>query len=404
MVKQASLQMKQVLTRKKNQALLALSELLVENEQELLAQNARDVENARQRGVKDALVDRLALTSPRIRDMGASCRHIMALKDPVGEVFDSFVREDGLRIEKIRVPIGAIGIIYESRPNVTVDATILALKTGNAVLLRGGSDALYSNLALANLVKRSLQQAELPASAVEIIEDPDRELVGEMLRQRGVLDLVIPRGSSSLISRVVEQSQVPVLETGVGVCHIFVDESADLQKSIRVVDNAKTQRPGTCNTLETLLVHAAIAPRFLPALKRALDEKNVELRGCPRTLDILDIAPATEQDWDTEYLDLVLSIRIVDSVDEAIDHVQRHSTSHSDSILSENYRNIQLFLQRVDSAAVYVNASTRFTDGGEFGFGAEMGISTQRLHARGPVGLRELTTYKYLVHGDYHVR
>jgi len=332
-----------------------------------------------------------------------ACNEVSKLKDPVGEVINSWVEKE-LRIAQVRVPLGAIGMIYESRPNVTLDATILALKAGNSVLLRGGSDAIRSNLAITKAIKDGLSNSSLPETSVEIIEDTDRKNVQEMLNLDSYLSLIIPRGGAGLIKFVVENSSVPVLETGVGNCHIFVDESADIEKSIEIIDNAKTQRPGTCNAVETILVHKNIAKKFLPAMAKRLSSKGVELRGCETTRKIIEAKAASEEDWSTEYLDLILAIKIVETIDEAIEHIQKYSTGHSEAILTENYSNARNFTTSIDAAAVYVNASTRFTDGEQFGFGGEIGISTQKLHARGPVGLKELTTYKYIVLGNYRVR
>jgi glutamate-5-semialdehyde dehydrogenase len=392
-------------TREKNKAIKKIAEKLDERRKEILEANRIDVEKARERGVKESLVDRLALNDKRIDEMIKACETVIGLKDPVGEVIDSWVREDGLRIARVRVPIGPIGIIYESRPNVTVETTILALKSGNTILLRGGSDALNSNKAIVSAIKEALKETEIPESSVEFIENTDRSLVLEMIRLREYLSLVIPRGGYGLISFVRDNATVPVLETGVGNCHIFVDESADLKKAIPVIINAKTQRPGTCNAAEKLLVHEKIAKEFLPVIVEELRKHGVKVRGCEKTREIVpDVVPATEDDWPTEYLDLIIAIKVVKNVDEAIEHIKKYSTGHSESILTENYSNAKKFVSEIDAAAVYVNASTRFTDGGQFGFGAEIGISTQRFHARGPVGLRELTTYKFVVLGEYHVR
>lgn len=394
----------EALPKVKNEALSLMAKFLDAHRTYVLAENKKDVERARAKGMKESLVDRLALNDRRIDEMIEMCNLVASLRDPVGEVVESFVREDGLKIEKIRVPIGVIAVIYESRPNVTVDATVLAIKSGNAVLLRGGSDAFHSNAALVKVIKDALSRSELPHGCVQFVEDTDRANIDFILKQRNYIDLIVPRGGRPLIEYVVNNSTVPVLETGAGVCHIFVDESADLERSVDVIDNAKTQRPGTCNAVETVLVHRSIAERFLPLLKARFDEKRVEIRGCEVTQRIIPCTPASEDDWATEYLDLVVSVKVVDGVDEAIEHIRRYSTKHSDAILTENYTNAMKFLSSVDSAAVYVNASTRFTDGGQFGMGAEMGISTQRLHARGPVGLRELTTTKFVVFGNYHTR
>lgn len=389
----------------KNEALLLIAKKLDENRHRIIEANQKDVEIAREKGVRESLIDRLVLTDKRIDGMIKACETVAKLDDPVGEVIRSWVREDGLRISQIRVPIGPIGIIYESRPNVTVETSILALKSGNTVLLRGGSDAINSNKAIVKAMKDALENSKLPSSSVEFVENTDRKLVEEMLKLNQYLSLIVPRGGYGLIKFVVENSNIPVLETGVGNCHIYVDESANLEKSIDVIINAKVQRPGTCNAVEKVLIHRNIAAKFLPVLYEKLQENKVEVRGCKKSVEIVkDIKIATEEDWETEYLDLILAIKIVDSTDEAIEHINRYSTGHSEAILTENYSNAIKFVESIDSAAVYVNASTRFTDGGKFGFGGEIGISTQRLHARGPVGLKELTTYKYVVLGEYHVR
>jgi len=389
----------------KNDAILKIAEKLNENREKILRANQKDVEIARKKGVRESLIDRLLLTDKRIDGMIEACEKISKLEDPVGEIIKSWIREDGLRISQIRVPIGPIGIIYESRPNVTIETSILALKSGNTVLLRGGSDAINSNISIVETMKKALSESKLPNNSIEFIENTDRKLVEEMLKLNQYLSLIVPRGGYGLIKFVVENSTIPVLETGVGNCHIYVDESANLEKSIGVIVNAKVQRPGTCNAVEKILVHKNIAKKFIPMIFNSLKENNVEVRGCERTVEIVnEIKVATEEDWRMEYLDLIIAIKIVDSVDEAIEHINKYSTTHSEAILTENYSNAKKFVESVDSAAVYVNASTRFTDGGEFGFGGEIGISTQRLHARGPVGLRELTTYKYVVLGDYHIR
>ncbi|HEW91606.1 MAG TPA: glutamate-5-semialdehyde dehydrogenase [Thermotogaceae bacterium] len=389
----------------KNDAILKIAEKLNENREKILRANQKDVEIARKKGVRESLIDRLLLTDKRIDGMIEACEKISKLEDPVGEIIKSWIREDGLRISQIRVPIGPIGIIYESRPNVTIETSILALKSGNTVLLRGGSDAINSNISIVETMKKALSESKLPNNSIEFIENTDRKLVEKMLKLNQYLSLIVPRGGYGLIKFVVENSTIPVLETGVGNCHIYVDESANLEKSIGVIVNAKVQRPGTCNAVEKILVHKNIAKKFIPMIFNSLKENNVEVRGCERTVEIVnEIKVATEEDWRMEYLDLIIAIKIVDSVDEAIEHINKYSTTHSEAILTENYSNAKKFVESVDSAAVYVNASTRFTDGGEFGFGGEIGISTQRLHARGPVGLRELTTYKYVVLGDYHIR
>ena len=402
-VKAATRKLSLATTSEKNEALISIANALNKSRLEILKTNAEDVKNAIEKGVRESLVDRLKLTDKRIDSMINACNEVSKLKDPVGEVINSWVEKE-LRIAQVRVPLGAIGMIYESRPNVTLDATILALKAGNSVLLRGGSDAIRSNLAITKAIKDGLSNSSLPETSVEIIEDTDRKNVQEMLNLDSYLSLIIPRGGAGLIKFVVENSSVPVLETGVGNCHIFVDESADIEKSIEIIDNAKTQRPGTCNAVETILVHKNIAKKFLPAMAKRLSSKGVELRGCETTRKIIEAKAASEEDWSTEYLDLILAIKTVETIDEAMEHIQKYSTGHSEAILTENYSNARNFTTSIDAAAVYVNASTRFTDGEQFGFGGEIGISTQKLHARGPVGLKELTTYKYIVLGDYRVR
>ena len=390
--------------RDRNDALKLIAEEILANREYILTENSKDVESARQKGMKDSLIDRLALNSKRVDEMVDACNEVVELKDPIGEVVDSYVREDGLKIYKIRVPLGVLSVIYESRPNVTLETTILALKSGNCILLKGGSDAINSNKAIVDVIKSALRKSRLPEGAVELVEQTDRSVVDFLIKQRNYIDLVIPRGGKSLIEYVVQNSKIPVLETGAGVCHIFVDESANIEKSLAVVDNAKTQRPGTCNAVETLLVDERIARFFLPRLKELFDEKHVEIRGCERTREIIQCVPATEEDWSTEYLDYIISVKVVSGLEEAVAHINKYSTKHSESILTENYTNAMKFIDSIDSSAVYINASTRFTDGGQFGMGAEIGISTQKLHARGPVGLKDLTTTKYIIFGDYNIR
>ena len=355
--------------------------------------------------MKESLVDRLELNEKKMRGIVEGVRGVMALPDPVGSSEAGWVRPNGLRITQVRVPFGVIGIIYESRPNVTVDTFALALKSGNAILLRGSRSAINTNIELVGLMREALRRTEVPVDAVALVESLDREVVDAMLKLKRYIDLVIPRGGQALIDRVVEKTTIPVIETGVGNCHVFVDASADLEMAKRIVINAKCQRPGVCNAMETLLVHKDVSETFLPEMIRDLKEKGVELRGCERTREIVpDVKEATEEDWATEYLDLILALKVVRDVGEATSHITRYGSSHSESILSNDYGNICRFTSEVDSAAVYVNASTRFTDGGEFGIGAEMGISTQKLHVRGPVGLQHLTTTKYVIHGDGQVR
>ncbi|WP_069588530.1 glutamate-5-semialdehyde dehydrogenase [Neomoorella thermoacetica] len=392
-------------TSKKNEALLAMARALEEEQEAILAANARDMVAGKEKGLSRALLDRLLLNEKRIRDMAAGLRELAALPDPVGEVTSMWTRPNGLQIGRVRVPLGVIGIIYEARPNVTVDAAGLCLKTGNAVILRGGSEAFYSNQALTSVISRAATAAGAPEGAIQLIETTDREAVNLLLRANDYLDVLIPRGGAGLIRTVVENATVPVIETGVGNCHVYVDAEADLDMAQRIVINAKTQRPGVCNAMETLLVHEKVADSFLPSLAAALKEKGVTIRGCERTRAIIPWAEvATETDWATEYLDLILAIKVVDSLESALEHIHRYGTKHSEAIVTTNYQTAREFLARVDAAAVYVNASTRFTDGYEFGFGAEIGISTQKLHARGPMGPEQLTTFKYIIFGSGQIR
>ena len=389
----------------KNRALLAAAEGLVCDAGRILEANAKDVADGEAKGMHPGLVDRLRLTEGRIQAMAEGLRQVSALPDPVGEVLDSFLRPNGLKIEKRRVPLGVIGIIYESRPNVTADAFALCFKAGNACILKGGSDALSSNLAIAESIRSSLEKCGINPDAVQLITDTNRAVTAQFMRMNEYVDVLIPRGGAGLIRAVVEQSTVPVIETGTGNCHIYLDEYADLTKAIPIILNAKTQRIGVCNACESLVIHEAVRERFLPALAQALREKSVELRGDSRAREAVpDMEAATEEDFGTEYLDYILSIKTVDSLEEAIRHINRFSTGHSDAILTEDAERAERFLNEVDSACVYVNASTRFTDGFEFGFGAEIGISTQKLHARGPMGLRELTSYKYVIRGNGQIR
>ena len=389
----------------KNRALLAAAEGLVCDAGRILEANAKDVADGEAKGMHPGLVDRLRLTEGRIQAMAEGLRQVSALPDPVGEVLDSFLRPNGLKIEKRRVPLGVIGIIYESRPNVTADAFALCFKAGNACILKGGSDALSSNLAIAESIRSSLEKCGINPDAVQLITDTNRAVTAQFMRMNEYVDVLIPRGGAGLIRAVVEQSTVPVIETGTGNCHIYLDEYADLTKAIPIILNAKTQRIGVCNACESLVVHEAVRERFLPALAQALREKSVELRGDSRAREAVpDMGAATEEDFGTEYLDYILSIKTVDSLEEAIRHINHYSTGHSDAILTEDAERAERFLNEVDSACVYVNASTRFTDGFEFGFGAEIGISTQKLHARGPMGLKELTSYKYVICGNGQTR
>ncbi|MGB9791436.1 MAG: glutamate-5-semialdehyde dehydrogenase [Thermacetogeniaceae bacterium] len=403
--KEAAYRMATLSTNQKNEALLAMAKALEERSAIILAANETDMEEGRAKGLSNALLDRLLLTPERIREMAEGLRALAALPDPVGEVVKMWTRPNGLQIGKMRVPLGVVGIIYEARPNVTVDAAGLCLKSGNAVILRGGSEAINSNKAIASVISMAATNAGIPDGAIQLIGTTDREAVNIMMKMNEYIDVLIPRGGAGLIQTVVQNATVPVLETGVGNCHVYVEEDADLEMAKRIVVNAKTQRPGVCNAMETLLVHEAVAPAFLPMVAEALREKGVELRGCPRTCEIIpDCIPATEDDWKTEYLDLILAIRVVSDLEEAIEHIHTYGTKHSEAIVTSSYKKAREFLQRVDAAAVYVNASTRFTDGYQFGFGAEIGISTQKLHARGPMGLEELTTTKYIIFGDGQIR
>lgn len=390
---------------RKNKALLASADALLAAEKEILAANAADVAAAEAAGVKGAFIDRLTLTEKRLAEMADGLRQVAALDDPVGEMLSMKTLDNGLVIGQKRVPMGVIGIIFEARPNVAADAFGLCLKAGSAAILRGGKEAFGTNQAVVAALRGALAAEGLPEDCVQMVPDISRETANEMMRLNGYLDVLIPRGGAGLICSVVENSTVPVIQTGVGNCHIYVDESADLEKAARIVLNAKTQRPGVCNACESLLVHEAVAEKFLPAVGAALREKNVEIRGDGQTLALIqDAVPATEEDWATEYEDLILSTRVVRDFDEAVAHIRRYSTGHSEAIITENYTNAQRFLNEVDAAAVYVNASTRFTDGGQFGFGAEIGISTQKLHARGPMGLKEMTTTKYIIYGSGQIR
>jgi glutamate-5-semialdehyde dehydrogenase len=389
----------------KNRFLLHLAEKLLERKRQILEANALDLERGKASGMKQALLDRLALNEKRIEAMVSSLRDIAALPDPVGEVIDGTKRPNGLLVTRVRVPLGVVAIIYEARPNVTIDSVGLCLKAGNAVVLRGSSSALSSNKALVKIVHEALRECGIPEECVGLVESESHEDVKVLLALREYIDVAIPRGGADLIRTVIENSRVPVIETGIGNCHVYVDDAADLDMAERIVINAKTQRPSVCNACETLLVHRSIASVFLPRIVQALQEKGVEVRGCEETRRIVpEVIPATEEDWYTEYLDLIIAIRVVASLDEAIRHINTYGSHHSDAIVTSNYAHALEFLNRVDSAAVFVNASTRFTDGGEFGMGAEIGISTQKLHARGPMGLRELTTWKFVVYGSGQIR
>lgn len=403
--KKAAAIMNTLSTVVKNKALLAMAHELEQRSDSILKANAIDMENARQKGIKRSYLDRLMLNESRIAGMADGLRQAAALPDPIGEGDYNTVRPNGLEIRRVRVPLGVVGMIYEARPNVTADAIGLCLKSGNAVLLKGGSEALISNKAIAGIMAEAAYRHGIPEGAIQLIDTTDRAAVGIMLNLKGYLDVVIPRGGAGLIKAVTKNSKVPVIETGTGVCHTYVDESADLDKAMQIAINAKTSRPSVCNAMETLLVHEAVAEQFLPVLVQKMAEKGCELRGCEICRDIIpDMPAATEEDWSTEYGELILSVKVVSGVQEAIEHINKYNTGHSDAIVTESITNARLFQRCVDAAAVYVNASTRFSDGCEFGFGAEIGISTQKLHARGPMGLLALTSSKYLVTGDGQIR
>jgi glutamate-5-semialdehyde dehydrogenase len=392
-------------TTVKNKALYAMADALQANQVRIIAANAMDLEKGRQAGLTAALLERLALDEKRVADMAQGLREIAALPDPVGEVLGMTRRPNGLEVGRIRTPIGVIGIIYESRPNVTADAAGLCLKSGNAILLRGGEEALNSNRAIAEVIAAAACSQGIPEGAIELVDSEDREAAVFMMKMHDTLDVLIPRGGKGLKQAVVENASVPVIMTGMGNCHVYVDEYADIKKAVPIVYNAKVQRPSVCNAAETLLVHTKVAPVFLPVMLPQLQQAGVQIRACERSRSKIEgLQAATEEDWSEEYLDLILAVKMVDDVEEAINHINTYGTGHSEAIVSENYGHVRRFMAAVDAAAVYANASTRFTDGGVFGFGAEMGISTQKLHARGPMGLTELTTIKFIVYGDGQVR
>lgn len=403
--KEASRRMTTIGTKLKNQGLEAMADALIDNMDFILSANRRDIENGKEKGLSQYMLDRLLLNEKRINEMADGLRTVASLRDPIGEAVKMWKTENNLQIGQIRVPLGVIGMIYESRPNVTVDAAALCIKAGNSVILRGGSEAINSNTALAEVIKKAALDNGLPKGCIEFIEVTDREAVNEMMGLNVYIDVLIPRGGAGLINTVVKNATVPVIETGVGNCHIFIDEGADLKMAEDIVINGKTQRPGVCNAVETILIHKNIASQILPKVAENLTSKGVELRGCQAAQEILkDVKPALEEDWATEYLDFILAIKVVDSIDEAIDHIFKYGTKHSEAIVTNDYSKAQRFLKEIDASAVYVNASTRFTDGSQFGFGAEIGISTQKLHARGPMGLEELTTIKYIIYGEGQIR
>lgn len=403
---EASMHLANAATAVKNAALSYIADELESQRQTIIAANQTDLANAKAKGMSEAMLDRLALTESRIADIAKGVRQVIELPDPVGVELDAWTRPNGLRIQKVTVPLGVIAMIYESRPNVTVDAAALCIKSGNACVLRGGSESIRSNMALAAVIKAGLQKAGLSPDLVQLLENTDRTLVKELLTLRQYIDLAIPRGGAGLIQMVVQTATVPCIETGSGICHIYVDKDADLDMAVRIIENAKVSRPSTCNAMETLLVHQDIRQALLEKLVPVMQRDAVELRGDTKARILHEniIQEATAADWETEYNALIMSIRTVSSVEEAIAHIRRYSTHHSEAIVTENAKTAEKFLQEVDSAAVYVNASTRFTDGFEFGFGAEIGISTQKLHVRGPMGLSALVSYKYIIHGQGQIR
>ena len=392
-------------TDQKNNALRTMAKALRDQEETILKANEEDMKNGEEKGLTPALLDRLKLNHDRIEGMAGGLEALAALNDPIGETIAQWKRPNGLEIARKRVPLGVIAIIYEARPNVTADAAGLTLKTGNAVILKGGSEAYHSNLCVTQVLRNALKEQGLNEDLLQFVESTDREAVSVLLKMRNYVDVVIPRGGGGLIRFVVENATIPSIETGTGNCHIYMDRYGDIKMGVDIVFNAKTQRPAVCNAAETLLVHKDIAGEFLPALDQKLKEKNVEIRGCQRTCALLrDAVPAVEEDWETEFLDYILAVKIVDSINEAMAHIARYSSGHSEAIITESYSRSRKFTETVDAAAVYVNASTRFTDGNEFGFGAEIGISTQKLHARGPMGLNALTTEKFVIHGSGQIR
>lgn len=406
--KEAAAVLRSASTDMKNKALHAIAKALREHSDKILAANKLDLENGRASGMSKALLDRLALTSERIESIAYAAEYVAKLDDPVGQVVRGSVRPNGLKIQSVRVPIGVVAIIYEARPNVTVDGAALCLKSGNAVILRGGKEAINSNISLADIMRNAIESVGLPRGCISLIEDISRETANRLMKLNDYVDVLIPRGGAGLINAVIQNSTVPVIQTGEGNCHIYVDKSADVKMASEIVFNAKTSRPSVCNAVETVLVHSDAAKSVLPAIAEKLKEKQVEIRGCERTREILSgiyqVVPASDEDYYTEFLDYILAVKVVDSINEAVSHIEKYGSGHSEAIITNDYKNADLFVCLVDSAAVYVNASTRFTDGGEFGLGAEIGISTQKLHARGPMGLKELTSVKHIVYGSGQVR
>lgn len=406
--RQAARQLAASTTSQKNDTLRHLADLLVSSSVTILEANREDLESASQAGLSSALLDRLTLNADRLDGIASDLRQVASLPDPIGEVFEEQVLQNGLKVKKQRVPLGVLGVIYEARPNVTVDVSGLAIKSGNAAILRGGSETIASNRALVSIIRQALVENELPEDAIQFVDDPDRARVSEMLQTYEYIDMLIPRGGAALHQFCRENSRIPVITGGIGICHLFVDESADLDAALDVIQNAKVQRPTVCNALDTLLLHRAVAAQFIPRVVEHLSADGVTFRlhesALPFAGSLPGVSPAGPDDFDTEWLSLVLGIKVVEGLDEALDHIAEHSTAHSDGILTRDRGNARRFVSAVDSSAVYVNASTRFTDGGQLGLGAEVAVSTQRLHARGPMALRELTTYKWVIEGDYHIR
>ena len=402
--KEASYIIKNASVTKKNEVLKMIADFLVKEKKYILSENEKDLKCAEENGVKKVMLDRLKLTSQRISDIADGVREVVKLKDPVGEVTEITKRPNGLMIGKKRVPLGVVGIIYEARPNVTADAASLTLKTGNAVILRGGKEAINSNRAIVEVMKKALKECDFPEGTIGFIDDTSHETAKEMMHLNDYIDVLIPRGSANLIKTVVENSTVPIIETGSGNCHTYIHKDADMDMALEILKNAKVQRPSVCNACESLVVHKDIANEFLPLAKEMLETLNVEIRGCEKTLKIIDVKKATDEDFYKEYNDLIISVKVVNDIDEAINHINTHNTKHSECIVTKSYEDSQKFLDEIDAACVYVNASTRFTDGNEFGFGAEIGISTQKLHARGPMGLEALTCTKYIIYGNGQIR
>ncbi|NBJ92130.1 glutamate-5-semialdehyde dehydrogenase [Parablautia muri] len=400
----AKYELQKLTTKQKDKALLAVADALIKESAEILAENEKDIIAGEKKGMHPGLLDRLRLTQERINGMAEGLRQVVELPDPIGEVIEAFERPNGLSIEKRRVPMGVIGMIYESRPNVTADAFGLCFKSGNAVILKGGSDAICSNRAITKVIRKALRTEGITEDAVQLIESTDRAVTQAFMHLKEYVDLLIPRGGAGLIKSVVENSTIPVIETGTGNCHVYIDEFADCDMAVSIIINAKTQRIGVCNACESLVIHEAVKDKVLPLLSDACKKHHVEIRGDEKVAQVIDCKPACEEDYGTEYLDYIISMKTVSSIDEAIDHINKYNTRHSEAIITENKEHAEKFLKEVDAACVYVNASTRFTDGFEFGFGAEIGISTQKLHARGPMGLKELTSYKYVIKGNGQIR